>query len=86
MTKSKVPLSIMNQTSKNYLNFLKLDTRRFRGQWIILAGKKIVAHGKKADVAYRQALKKHPREKISLAKIPAQNTLVLWCGSNTKKK
>ena len=76
----------MNKLSKNYINFLKVDTRKFRGEWVVLAGKKIVAHGKKADVIYKQALKSHPKEKISLAKIPSEATMVLCCALNTKKK
>jgi len=76
----------MANTSNNYLNFLKIDASKFRGEWVVLAGKKIIAHGKKADAVYKKALKSHPKEKISLAKIPLENTLILWCGSNTKKK
>ena len=67
----------MKNITTNYLNFLKINTRRFHGQWVVLAGKKIVAHGKKADTVYKQAVKKHPGEKISLAKIPQEATLVL---------
>ena len=63
--------------SKNYRTFLKVDTRRFRGEWIALVDKKVVAHGKKADVIYNRAAKQYPPKKISLAKIPEQETLVL---------
>lgn len=67
----------MNSPSKNYLNFLKINTSRFRGEWVVLAGKNIVAHGKKADFVYKKALKTYPKEKISLAKIPLEASLVL---------
>ncbi len=67
----------MKNITDNYLNFLKINTRRFRGEWVVLAGKKIVAHGKKADAVYKKALKSYPKEKISLAKIPQEATLVL---------
>ena len=76
----------MKTPTNNYLNFLKLNTSRFRGQWIVLVGKKVIAHGKKADLAYKQALKKYPNDKISLAKIPAGDALILCFLSNTKKK
>ena len=54
----------MKNITNNYLNFLKINTRRFRGEWIVLAGKKIVAHGKRADTVYKKALKSYPKEKI----------------------
>jgi len=75
----------MSKTTNNYQNFIKTNTSRFKGQWIVLFGKKIVAHGKQADVIYERALKKYPAQKISLAKIPAESTLVLWLSLNTKK-
>jgi hypothetical protein len=67
----------MSKLTKNYLNFLKINTSRFKGEWVVLTGKKIIAHGKNADKVYKQAKKSHPREKISLAKIPLEDALVL---------
>lgn len=65
------------QVSKNYLNFLRINTRRYRGEWIAMAGKKVVAHGKRADKIYQVAIKLYPNQKISLAKIPKEDSLVL---------
>ena len=67
----------MHKTSKNYINFLKLNTSRYKGEWIVLFGKKVVAHGKRADTVYNRAIKLYPKEKISLAKIPTESILVL---------
>lgn len=66
------------KTTENYQSFLRIDTRRYRGEWIALAGKKIVAHGKRADLIYEKATKLYPSKKISLAKVPKEETLVLW--------
>ena len=63
--------------STNYLTFLKTDTAKYTGEWIAIAGKKVVAHGKNADTVYKSALKKVPSQHISLAKAPDQQMLVL---------
>lgn len=73
-------LSVMNkkmQTSANYQYFIKVDTRRFKGEWIAIADKKIVAHGKDAEEVYKTAQKKVKTRNISLAKVPQEQMLVL---------
>jgi len=61
----------------NYDFFLKLDTSPYRGKWIAIAENKVVASGVQADEAFRKARKKYPQTKISLAKVPQQESLVL---------
>jgi len=61
----------------NYDFFLKLDTSPYRGKWIAIAENKVVAFSKQADEAFRKARKKYPQAKISLAKVPQQESLVL---------
>lgn len=61
----------------NYEYFLKLDTTSYKGKWIAIAKNKVVAVDKRADVAFKQAKKKHPKTNISLAKVPREETLVL---------
>lgn len=63
--------------STNYEYFIKADTSAYKGEWIALAGKKIVSHGKDAGQVYNQAKQKYPKEDISLAKIPEEQTLIL---------
>ena len=65
------------QPSTNYQYFLKLDTSPYKGEWIAIADKKIVAHGKDAQKVYKGAAKKLPRARISLAKVPKEELLVL---------
>lgn len=66
-----------NIPSKNYEFFLKADTLKYKGEWIAIAGKKIVAHGKDAEQVYHSAVKKVPSQQISLAKSPEEQMLVL---------
>lgn len=67
----------MNKSSSNYDFFVKTDTSKYTGEWIAIAGKKIIAHGKDAEKVYLKAKKKAPDKNISLAKAPAEQMLVL---------
>lgn len=76
-----------NGTPKtNYQSFLRINTSRFRGEWIAVVGSNVVAHGKRADRVYREAAKKYTKQRISLAKIPKEETLVLCFVFNTNGK
>ena len=61
----------------NYDYFVKLDTSPYRGEWMAIAGRKIVAHGKDAEIVFRKAAKKYKATEISLAKAPNEQMLVL---------
>lgn len=61
----------------NYDYFVKANTSQYKGEWIAIAGKKIVAHGPNAEDVYKQAKKKHLTDRISLAKAPDEQMLVL---------
>lgn len=63
--------------SPNYEFYIKADTSAYKGEWIAIARKKIVAHGNDAEKVYKQAKKKYKGEDISLAKIPEDQILVL---------
>lgn len=61
----------------NYEFFVKLDTTPYKGKWIAIAGGRVVASSPRADEAFKIAKKKYSPSKISLAKVPRQETLVL---------
>ena len=61
----------------NYEFFLELDTASYKGKWIAIAANKVVAAANKASDAFKKAKKKYPQSKISLAKVPQQEALVL---------
>lgn len=65
----------------NYDYFIKLDTSAYKGEWVAIAGNKVVSHGKDAQVVYNGAKKKYHPAKISLAKVPDEQILVLRFGS-----
>lgn len=61
----------------NYDYFIKTDTSSYKGEWIAIDKKKIVAHGKDAESVYKKAQKISKTGKFSLAKIPEEQVLVL---------
>jgi ABC-type enterochelin transport system ATPase subunit len=66
----------LGQTTENYNYFIKTDTSEYSGEWIAIANKQVIAHGKSAEMVYQKALKKFSNEEISLAKIPEDEVLV----------
>lgn len=67
--------------STNYDYFIHLDTSAYKGEWVAIADNKVVSHGKDAQVVYNGARKKYHPTKISLAKVPDEQILVLPCSS-----
>lgn len=65
------------QNRSNYEYFVRADTSSFKGEWIAIVEKKIVAHGKDAEKVYKEARRKYLRGHISLAKVPDEQVLVL---------
>lgn len=61
----------------NYDYFVRMDTSRYKGEWVAIAGKKVVAHGKDAEKVYKEAKKRYKAGDISLAKAPNEQMLIL---------
>lgn len=57
--------------------FLKTDTSRYKGEYVIILEQKIVAHGKNAKTLLEKVSKKFPRKTPTLAKIPKDDVLIL---------
>jgi len=66
-----------DKKTSNYDYFIKADTRAYKGQWVAIAGQKIIAHGKDAQIVYKHAQKLAGTKHISLAKAPDEQMLVL---------
>lgn len=64
-------------SSSNYDFFIKTNTSRYKGEWIAISGNKVIAHGLDAEEVYKIAQKKTRSKKISLAKAPDEQMLVL---------
>lgn len=64
------------KSSRNYDYFIKTDTSAYKGEWVAISAKKIVAHGANAQKVYAKA-RKITKGKFSLAKVPKEEVLVL---------
>ena len=69
----------MNSTlQSDYEWFLKANLARYKGKYVAIAGRKVVAAGNNAKAVYSEAIKKLPKgAKPQIAKIPQENVLVL---------
>ncbi len=65
------------RVTSNYDYFIKLDTKPYKGEWVAIANKKVVSHGKNAQEVYKKAKQKAKTASISLAKVPEEQILVL---------
>lgn len=74
-TAIKSTTKTINQ-SNNYDYFVKTDTSRYQGEWIAIAGEKVVCHGKDAEKVYKIAKKKVKNKDVSLAKVPEEQMMV----------
>ena len=70
-------MGVTRNKSENYEFFIKMDTSKYKGEWIAIAGKKVVSHGKDAEKVYKIAQKKVKSKEISLAKVPEEQMLIL---------
>ncbi len=63
--------------SKEFEFFVKANLKRYRGKYIAIIGKKIVASGENARDVWQKAKKKFPRQIPTLAKLPKEEALIL---------
>jgi len=61
----------------NYEFYINADLSEYAGKWIAIVDGKVVASGDRADEVGREAEQKYPNKKISLAKVPQADTLIL---------
>lgn len=59
--------------------FVKTDLRSYRGKYIAILGRKIVASGENAKEVWQQARSRYPHKIPTLAKLPRQETLSKKC-------
>ena len=60
----------------NYDYFIRTDTSRYVGEWIAIANKQVISHGKNAQKVYQDASKKVKGVEVSLAKVPRKQMFV----------
>jgi hypothetical protein len=61
-----------------FLRSLRSLIEKYEGQYVAVAGAKVIAHGPDGRKVYAVARSTHPRSKILLAQVPAKEAMVLW--------
>ena len=64
-----------NKKSSNYDYFLKMDTAPYKGQWMAIAGKKVIAHGKTPKQVVKKSGTTNP-SLLYLFKVPTKKELI----------
>lgn len=70
--------------TKNYLWYVKADVSKYKGKWIAIVNQKVVAVGARAKDVVEEAEKKYPTEQLCLAKVPTEETLILFYGNRIR--
>lgn len=65
------------QLSIEFDFFVKTDFSSYKGNYIALVNKKVVASGSNAKKVWEKAKAKYPKKIPTLAKLPKEETLVL---------
>ena len=60
-----------------FLRSLRSLIEKYEGQYVAVAGAKVIAHGRDGRKVYDVARSAHPRSKILLAQVPAKEAMVL---------
>lgn len=64
-------------TSEEFDFFIKSPLTKYKGNYVALLGKKVVASGKSAKSVWEKAKKLHPEKLPTIAKVPKEEVLVL---------
>ena len=64
-------------SDKEYNWFVKADLSKYKGEYVIIRGKKVVLHGRKLTKLLSEFRRKYPTDVPKIARIPEEETLVL---------
>ncbi len=64
--------------SKDFEWYVKADLSRYKGEYVIIKDEKVIYHGKDMNKLLQQFRKRYPNEVPKVAKVPLEETLVLW--------
>lgn len=63
--------------SQEFEFFLKSPLKRYKGKYVAILGKKIIASGESAKEVWEKARKKYHGKLPTIAKLPKEETLIL---------
>ena len=62
---------------KRYSVFVNKDMSRYTGKWIAIVDSEVVSSGENAKIVYSKAVKKYPKKRPLLARVPTNETMIL---------
>jgi len=62
--------------SKNYDSYMKMATKNYSGEWVIICEGRIVSHGTNLKKTVEEAKEKCGEKRLMVAKIPAKETMI----------
>ncbi len=68
-------LKTMRKTSTEFDFFVHTPLTKYKGKYVALVGKKVVAFGVSAKDVWEKARKKHPQKLPTIAKIPKEEVV-----------
>ena len=75
--KRKLGSKATTKTSAEFDFFVHTPLTKYKGKYVALVGKKVVAFGLSAKDVWEKARKKHPQKLPTIAKIPKEEVLVM---------
>jgi len=63
--------------SEEFEFFIKSPLTKYKGNYVALLGKKVIASGRSAKTAWEKAKKLYPKKLPTIAKVPSEEVLVL---------
>jgi hypothetical protein len=61
---------------QNYDFFLETDLDKYKGEWVIICGEKIVSHGDNLKEIVEEAKKKCANKKFLITRVPSEETMI----------
>lgn len=69
--------SNVSKTDLDYAFYLKTDLSSYpENSWVAIFKRKIIAHGRRADVVYKKAQNIYPDEEVLMAQVPPRRLVI----------
>jgi hypothetical protein len=75
--KRKISTKTTKKTSPEFEFFAHTPLTKYKGQYVALVGKRVVACGSSAQDVWEKAKKKYPQKLPTIAKIPKEEVLIM---------
>jgi len=64
--------------TKNFKAFLKLNEKKFKGKYVVFIRGKLFKAGENIEKIIKEVRSKFPKDMPFVAKVPAEEAMILW--------